>query len=144
MVRTTKFHLDLGKVRAARSQSDFNSAISFIQFQKNTCAITGTHHIDMMHCRLDSFESISIISHSKLICNRKSLCRFLSRGIGFVLLRDDVGIVPYLDSLIAACGAIGERGESFDIKDVPLWMSQPIDYLFSLIPIWKDYPKSQR
>ena len=34
---------------------------------------------------------------------------------GFVLLRDDVGIVPYksnyLDSLIAACGAIRKRGK---------------------------------
>ena len=38
---------------------------------------------------------------------QKSLCRFLGRGI-FLLYKPN-----YLDSLIAACGAISKRGKLF-------------------------------
>ena len=58
MVVATNSKMDPHKVRADRSQSYSNSAFSFIQFQKNTCAITGTHHNEMTHHRFGSFEPI--------------------------------------------------------------------------------------
>ena len=43
MVVSTNTPLDLLKIAAAGGQSDTNVTTSFIQFQKITCALTGTH-----------------------------------------------------------------------------------------------------